>query len=699
MPPTNQYEIPDHRQPAAHILGWCLEAQSEGEAWLKAQRPATSWDTALSSLSSPTSGASLDGLSNLGYDKTTRIARELVASLANFRHEGEFKPAWDRKLYDTANTLTNLDKNWYRTTHANEAHRHALQYGIGTGTAYFYQTWDKYFHSPYRGDIRLQALNPADVTFIQLPKTHDIQRAYAVIIREELPINLARAIYGEMNPSFAVQLTPDRDSPGWLQKGLQKLQQFVSPALRVAGRSPGQNANASFPTVDIFHMYTLDRSINTSGAPITMGAKLTNWSYVVPSVGDPVPTKSVNPTTGQFFTVPATDAEARIFPLRRYTIFSRTALCYDGSSPYWHGAAPVARLTFCDWAWEALGTSSITPLKTMQDGIVALMRGIEDSAAARLDPPALIDDQMADTWGQAFNPRKAGVRAKAPLQQIADPIKYPFPPEYYNVPPWITEWIEAQEGRMDYQSGVTDLVAIAKAKQVPGADTLEKLLEMAGPIVQDTIRRLELPLQQLGEWRKSMYFQFYTRPRMLTITGPEGVSLDTQYIPEQLAPLVAGEPPEAEARRKRGYLDDYAYHITESGINEIHRMTTKLLYLQLQKAGFPISPWTIADVCQIPNFGPKPEGTNNEMERWVAWQHMQAELQVEIAAEQQQKALQEGLMGGDGAGGAGGPDGAGGPPPSGGAQQGRPPSFTAAPQMKTKSDGEGGQRSTVTTSR
>ena len=196
----------------------------------------------------------------------SRVARELVASLSDFRHEGEYKVVWNNELHDVAHTLTNLDDNWYRTCQVFGKHRAAIQYAIATGTGYLMEGWDKHFHSPYRGDIRLSAIAPQDVTFVQLPRDHNIQRAYAVIIREELPINLARAIYADspMRPGFADELVPDRDAPGWIQKGLQKLQQFVSPALRVAGRSPNQQAQASFPTVDIFHMYVLDRSVNDS---------------------------------------------------------------------------------------------------------------------------------------------------------------------------------------------------------------------------------------------------------------------------------------------------------------------------------------------------------------------------------------------------------------------------------------------------
>lgn len=699
--PTSQYEIPRFGAPATTLLGWCLEAEAEGRAWLTAQRPTQGWERALQMLSAPNGDADApgDGLSNVGYNKGKRIARELVASLANFRHVGVYKPTWNTDLYDRAHTLSDLDEHWQRTTFFNARVREALQFGVATGTGYLYETWDKHFHGPFKGDIALRAIAPNDVTVVQLPKSNDLQRAYAVIIREELPINLARAMYGETNMAFAQALVPDRDQPGWLAKGLQKLQQFVSPALRVAGRMGNQQSNASFPTVDIFHMYTLDRSINEGPVPVQMGVLGTNWSYTVPSLGDPMPVGIINPQTGNSFTEPATAAHCRLFPLRRYTIFSRTAIGYDGSSPWWHGCVPLARVRFNDWAWEALGSTLVGEVKTMQDGIVALMRAIEDSAAARLDPPMITNDQLAESWAQAVNPRRAGGRARAPMSQLgADGIMQPMlPAEYYNVPEWIQAWIQAQEERMDYVAAVKDLVAIAKAKQVPGADTLEKLMEMAGPIVQDMVRQLEEPLQQLGEWRKAYYFQFYTKARMITVTGPTGVDVDKQYRPEALIPILdAQETPDARALRTRGYLDDFGYHLTESGINEIHRMSTKLFYIQLMKSGFPISWWTFADIAQIPNFGPPPEGAKTEFEKWVA----QKRIETDLAVEQQQEVAAQ-LGGGDptaaaGAGGAGG-EGipAGGGPAGGNGGPGRPPSFNKAPRLESK---DGGARSTIATS-
>jgi hypothetical protein len=689
MPPQPNYEIPEYGSNPSHTHGWLLEALAESEAWLKAQRPTVDWEKAMQLLAAD-GDVALEGLSGLQYPKAKRIARELVASLANFRHEGEVKVTWNNELYDTAHMLTNLDQHWNEQTFANEAYRGALQYAVAKGTGYLFEGWDKHFHSSHRGDIRMSAIDPADVGFVQLPKSHDIQRAYAVIIREELPINLAKAIYAETNPAFAEALVPDRDAPGWLQRGLQKVQQFVSPALRVAGRSPANTAQSSFPTVDIFHMYVMDRTINDGGASREMGVPGTNWSYTVPSIGDPMPTSIVNPATGQFFTEPATPEHCKLFPLRRYVIFSRISTCYDGSSPYWHGACPLARIRFTDWAWEALGQSQIGDLKSLQDGAVALMRGMEDAAAARLDPPGAFDDRLGDTFRQAVNLRKAGVRTAVPFDMIPDPYKPYLPAEYYNVPNYVPDMIASYEAKMDYLSGVTDLVAIAKAKQVPGADTLEKLMEMAGPIVQDSVRRVEVPLQQLGNWRIANFFQFYTRPRMLTVNGPEGVPIDVLYKPETLAKIQAGETPEQYASRKRGMLDDFYYHVTESGINEIYRLSNKLLYLQLSKAGFPIDWWTLAKVMQIPSFGPPPEGTNTVMERWIAQKRIETDLaldqQQQIAAEMGPQQVEPGVEGGQ-------PQG---PKPAGSNPEGgRPPSFQAAPRLVQK---DGGARSTVTTS-
>lgn len=725
--PTNQYEIPRYGSDANTILGWLLEANQEGRAWQTAQKPASRWQSAQELMDEGDDVAETSAMSNTTYPKAKRVARELVASLASFKHEGEFKVLWDNSLYDQAHLLTDLDFNWHMSAKPGAAHRGALQNGVVKGTGYWLEEWDKDFYGPGHGDIRLSWMDPADVMFVQLPRDHDLQRAYMTILRFELPINLAKRMFWKSNPGFAASLVPDQETPSWIQKGLRAVQRYISPALRVAGRT-GQNNQGTFPTVDIYHGYTMDGSLNEGFDPIEMGAYKTNWSYKVPVYGGEKPTDIINPATGQLFTTPATWEDCQLFPLKRLSIWSNTGIAYDGSSPWWHGDTPVAQIKYNDWPWQALGSSLVTDIRSMGAGITALMRGMEDSAAARLDPPALFDDSVVSrSWAESFNPRLAGTRGAAPLSQ-GNPITFPVDPRYYDVAAWIPQFMEAQEGRMDYLTGVRDLVAMAKAKQIPGADTLEKLLEMAGPIVQDLVGALETPLTQLGEWRKAYYFQFYNSARVIRTVGPddfspeqwkyepdklqkyfnsaEGKDMLRRYTPDQANSIMqtgsyqfnpaklfgVSGPAELRSINLRRKMTEFRYEVTESGINELNRTSMKLIFIQLMKEGFPISWWTIAKLFRIPNFGAPPEGTNTEFERWVAQQHIKIDLQVDL---QKEVAGAMGQMG-EGQMGPGAIGEAPSIPDLEGSSRGRPQSYAASPRIIQK---DHGTRSTISTAK
>src|SRR5436190_6343059 len=673
------YAIPAFGTSASTVHGYLLEALQEGESWLKTQRPATEWQRVLDALAPSSATTHLSNQSNTGYNKTKRITRELVASLGNFKYEGEYKVEYDQSLYQTAEHLTKRDRVWFRQARIHRAFRQLLQYGVAFGTAYAYQTWDKHFWGPYRGDIRLTALSPEDVTFVQLPRDHDLQQAYVVLIREELPINLARRRFYPENPAFAAALNPDRDSPGWIEKGLRKVQALIggSPIFKYTGRDPNKDT-ASFPTVDIYHAYILDDSINTGPVARTIGDPETNWAYSVPVYGSDIPT-GTRDETGAMITRRAREEDRRLFPLRRYCIFSRSVdfPCYDGPSPWWHGQAPLARFRFGDWAWEPLGSSLIGDVLTMQEGIEGIMQDVEDSARARLDPPSVYDDtKVSKAWAESVNPRRAGVRVAADIN-FGEIFKVLGQPWQYEVPQWIPDWVKQQEARMDYLAATPDLVAIAKAKQVPSEGTLEKLMEMAGPLVQDMIRGVEDPQYELGEMRKALYLQFDTRSRWMQLTGPTGDEEDFYFEPDKIIPVgPAGETLEARRDRMKLHLNQFHYHLAQSGVNEIHRLATKLFYLQLMKTGFPIDWWTFAKIAQIPAFGKEPQGEDGKplttvIEKWVAQQHIVRELAEEMG---------------------GGPGG-----PGGGMHQGpgRPPVNRREGRIQQKS---GGTRSTVTTS-
>jgi hypothetical protein len=139
-------------------------------------------------------------------------------------------------------------------------------------------------------------------------------------------------------------------------------------------------------------------------------------------------------------------------------------------------------------------------------------------------------------------------------------------------------------------------------------------------------------------------------------------------------------------QRARQHADNFFFQVTPGTLHEITQMSQKLLYLQLQRAGFPMDPWTLAEVMQIPNFGPAPQGTNTVMERWVAWQRMRMEEQAEM-----QSQLANAAQGAQVAGAANAMHAA-----AGAARPvGRPPTAQVAPHLEQK---DGGTRTTISES-
>jgi hypothetical protein len=105
--------------------------------------------------------------------------------------------------------------------------------------------------------------------------------------------------------------------------------------------------------------------------------------------------------------------------------------------------------------------------------------------------------------------------------------------------------------------------------------------------------------------------------------------------------------------------------VTPYSLHEFNSISRKLFYIQLQARGFPLDPWTQAELFDIRNFGELPLMTDpvtgevrraeTIFERWMAWMQIQANLQQAMGGGQQ-----------------------------GGGRRGRPPTAAQAPTMENK---------------
>ena len=98
--------------------------------------------------------------------------------------------------------------------------------------------------------------------------------------------------------------------------------------------------------------------------------------------------------------------------------------------------------------------------------------------------------------------------------------------------------------------------------------------------------------------------------------------------------------------RARWHKDNFNFSVLPYSLHEFNSMSRKLFYIQLQGRGFPLDPWTLAELFDIRNFGELPTIPDPEtggvrkaqtiFERWLAWMEIQAKIQQAAGGGQQQ---------------------------------------------------------------
>lgn len=706
-------------------LGQLKEMVREGETFIRNQTSYQDFERAKNIIAGVHEAKIPQQLSRITVNLEKRLIREIVGTMSNLR------PFWgfdtDNPDFDIqVNILNKLLLNWYLTTYADRAIKKWAQYAAVFGSGYIGPDWHSDFWTTGRGEIVLKVYSPEDVLPTQIPKDGDIQRAYAVTLHEEVPLNLARAMF----PTLQHLIVPDRSAPSGLRKGLGKMASFLSPVLNrfAANTKTRKVTDSTFPVVDIYQTYVLDLSVNEGPDPLVMGEPGTYWNYVVPVLNSLIQ-DGIN-EDGTTRMRHATPDDARIYPFRRLVTWCNSAILRDGPSYWWHGKVPAVKLSFDQWAWEFLGYSMTRDLHTIQESNDSLKRAMDDSANGRLRPTLQYDDRtMSKSLVESLDTRLPGQAVGVDLTVGEKPMRPLLDATYYDIPQVIPALVQGNEEMMKYLSGVNDFTAITKANQLPSSDTVEKIFEQMGAMVTDIFREVEASLGQLGDMMKGMFFEFYDAGRRLQELGPDGLTdEDRDYFdPKNLVPdHMPQENPDkpsvySRVQRALKYMHGVFFKVTPNSMHKMTQMSTQLRYIQLQKIGVPLDPWTMAKINDIPNFGRPPEGTNTVFEKWVAFEKIKAELTGETQATiqtilaqsqmmiQQQAALLQQMQAlqGAAANGAGGAPGGGGGSPGGGSPSeqpggpspalghnfpGRPPDLSGTPTIQNK---DGGTRSTI----
>lgn len=665
-------------------LQWLRNTKAQSYAWLQTQPSYKEFNVAIAALVGDDDEMIPDELSTIKSGELRRCTKELVAALSNLRVGASFKSDV-KKLYDQANVLNQLYRAWWFMTKPVRAVRSVLQMAAALGSGFIVQEWDPDFYRPGRGDVKLSVKGPHQVLPVQLPSDFDYQKAYAVHIVDEMPIAMAHRKFWQQ----ANKIVADRNSPTWLQKGLERVQQWLAPVLRLQGISrTGAAGGPIFPTCDIMYTYIDDRSVNESGHDIQMGEQGTSWAYTVPSMGSDVWSGTYDTQKNKLFRK-ATYDDCRIYPLRRLIIWTETCIIYDNTSRWWHGMVPTTQFSLDKWVFDALGVPISKDTGSYDTSMTRIMRAIDDSAVTRLDPPLMVNERLMDEDTAAtFRVRQPAVTFRMD-NMGQDAVKPVLHYEQWNLPAYIPDWVRYLSERVQRLTGTFDAMALTKARQMPAAGTMEKMTEMMGPLLNDMTTLMEGSMQEMGEQWKWLVFQFRTKEEQVQFLGDDGVTLkQLDFEPWALVP--SHMPWETDLtmpsaydayKRARHYAGFFSYQVVPGQMHQLSTMSKQLMILQLEARGMPIDPWTKAELFNVSDFGPPPEGTNNVMERYVAWKRMEIELAVELQKQMQALGIGEG-----------------GAPPAfanGPSKTGRPTTGTEAPRIVQK---DGGTRSTISQS-
>lgn len=652
----------------SELLDWATGVVVDGRAYLRLQPAYPFIEDGLKLVNGELDNVTVESLSDFKSEITMRNLKEIVAAQTNIRVIPAFKSEIP-EFRDQQTVLNNAFMGWQNGTFFDRKLRKAWQFASAGGTGYLGMRYDPHYWYKGKGDIVVDAYGPLDVLPIGMGRQHDLQKAYAVALRVETPLHEAWRLF----PEYADLIRPSRENSKGRGTVASAAVKMASSVLRRFGVGMAQeNESAPWEMVDIYYIYVDDDSVNNTGRPIFMGQPGTSWAYTVPYMGQEL--KVGETRGGQPIKRLAGYEDCQLYPNKRLIVATDNAILTPDPaqqvSPYWHARTPIVQFRADDWPWTFLGFPITRYGIPQEKGNNEIHRGMVDAMNCRLSPPRGYDSQAASkALMETMNTRIPDQVVPMDYTLAGDPIRPLLPLNAYEFPAYYLQAVQMNEQRITHQMGVADAAALARARQLPSGDSVEKIMESLGPLVKDMSRNMEESIRMVGELWKSNFFQFYTAPRRMQLLGPDGLTQeDYDYDPGNLIPtsdtvvemrnmgiLSEGVP---YFERARWHKDHFSFAVTPYSLHELNSMTRRLFILQLSKSGFPMDWWTMADMFDVKNFGSLPMYEDPEtgemrpaqtvMERWTCQMEMMAHIQA--ANNPQQGAPPPGMTGKKGPG-------------------------------------------------
>lgn len=669
---VRDWQVPTFEASPEKRQGWVNEAVTDGDKWVESQNIR---DADLSLLTA-------SGGEKLKTNSIKADIRKFVETIADVREIATYGAAGEQ-FKPIVETYNRMLKFIYQKSHFPRQDRKALQFSVCLKRGYL---WPRFIRKDFgwgRGEVVFQELGPRQVLPIQLPTDHDIQGAYGCTVIEALGIAEAHARF----PYFQDELNPV--SRNKISSNAQ-VRRYEFWDRWTFGKEQGDWENRY---AEIRHTWIRDLRINRTGKELQMGDENASWGYKVPSVGQLIVT--INPLNGLPESRMATPEDCRLYPNLRLMISNpgMSKPLYDGPAFDWHGMIPPVAYDVDDWPWMAMGYSLLQDIAGLERAERGYLDQMYQVARLRLNPPKGYDldagipredmkrfdwyNESGTTVGTQGDPRKALVSILPDSMKVdAEDFKM----------------LELFNQKRQKTLGLGDMSSLEKLKFNLSAENVDKILETLGPIAKGIAGNMEVAHTKIAEQLKYMIPQYHTTRDVLSIVGPDGVSVNTfdfdpdslipSHLPEEAGLQQDGkESNTTKIQRAKWAAKNIQVVSVPSQLLNITQMQEQLKwlnFLQRQAPGIPLC--EIYKHLGVENYGEVAGDTLYE--KWKNEQLDQLHFKAE-AAKLASVELPQQPQGGPGKGKGGG----------------RPPSGNAPPKLEQRGSKSGNPRTVVSQSK
>ena len=269
-----------------------------------------------------------------------------------------------------------------------------------------------------------------------------------------------------------------------------------------------------------------------------MGSQGGSESYWVPFIGQEIPSETLD-AQGKRQMRQAGVEDCYFFPHMRciMTFDGMDVPVYDGPAWDWSGMMP-AEYTADLWPWERIGYSLVRDIYELERARQHGERAIDQVIRHRMDPSIGYDNsKLTSKEAEGFDPWRERGRLGFDGDVTEASFRTLIPGNLLEIPQAAFQWQQYCSDEEDYLLGLNQIGAMARAKLGVDGDAIEKLLELAGPLVKDISRTMEPPTRDVMEITKFNIFQWKTTRELMSYVGPDGVTPVTlDFDPTKLYP-------------------------------------------------------------------------------------------------------------------------------------------------------------------